>query len=140
MTMDRNTALATLRLSGNPDRQTVVAAYTRLARRYPSNQFPERHERLLRARELLLEPDPGFREILFDSEAALDWYPRPESASSAESDSLPQSLGAILRPLILRGPDLDEQGPIALLQEMMEQLDPELLEKLMGEEGGNPPW
>ena len=137
--MDKSTALSTLRLSGEPERQAIITAYTRLARRYPMHQFPERHSRLLQAKEALLNPEMRFRDILFENEADIDWYQPPEQTTTGQGNSLQQSLTAILRPIMRSvtqpSPELD---PLSFLQDMMEQLGPDELAKLIEEDWDKP--
>lgn len=137
--MDKSTALSTLRLSGEPERQAIITAYTRLARRYPMHQFPERHSRLLQAKEALLNPEMRFRDILFENKADIDWYQPPEQTTTGQGSSLQQSLTAILRPVMRSvtqpSPELD---PLSFLQDMMEQLGPDELAKLIEEDWDKP--
>ena len=139
-TMDRETALTVLRLDDNPDESRIVAAYARLTRRYPRNQFPERYERLLQAKERLLNPPLGFKEILFDAVAPpLAWLPSGEpSVEAEEEERLAYRLGCILRQAILK--HREAQGPddigvnIERVMDMMMggEMDEELLMGILG--------
>ncbi len=130
--MDRSIALSTLRLSGEPERQAVITAYTRFARRYPMHQFPERHSRLLQAKEILLNPEMRFRDILFENKVDVDWYQPPEQITTGQGSSLQQSLAAILRPVMRSATQpSSEQNPLSFLQDMMEQLGPDELARLI---------
>ena len=111
--MDRETALNTLRLPANADHSQIVSAYGRLARRYPLQQFPERHTRLLQAKTLLLNPETAFKEILTEDTVNLSWlnrYATRETTSSgsevarAEPDPK-QCLEAMLRPHLMSNAD-----------------------------------
>ncbi len=134
--MDKNTALSTLRLSEEPERQAIITAYTRLARRYPMHQFPERHSCLLQAKEVLLNPETRFRDILFEDEVDIDWYQPPDPATTGQGSSLQQSLAAILRPVIrTTAESSSELGSLSFLQDMMEELEPDELAKLIEELG-----
>jgi hypothetical protein len=85
----REQALAALGLSASPqaDADTVQRAFERLARRYPSQHFPERFRELLEARDRLLESGRTWREELQSSTLNLSWilpYLRPEPAAAAK--------------------------------------------------------
>jgi len=137
--MDRPTALSTLRLSGEPERQAIITAYTQLARRYPMHQFPERHSRLLQAREILLNPEMRFRDILFGDEVDVDWYQPPEQITTGQGRSLQQSLTAILRPIMRSVTQpLPEQELPPFLQDMLEELGPDELARLIREDWDQP--
>jgi len=133
--MDRSTALSTLRLSGEPERQAIINAYTRLARRYPMHQFPERHSHLLQAKEILLNPEMRFKDILFGDEVNVDWYQPPEQITIGQGSSLQQSLTAILRPVMqsVTQPS-SELEPLSFLQDMLEELGPDELARLIRED------
>ena len=111
--MDREAALNTLRLPANADYSQIVSAYSRLARRYPLQQFPERHTRLLQAKTLLRNPETAFKDILTEDTVNLSWlnrYATMETANSgpevarAEPDTK-QCLEAMLRPHLLSNAD-----------------------------------
>ncbi|MEE8056623.1 MAG: hypothetical protein V3T17_02125 [Pseudomonadales bacterium] len=115
--MDRETALNTLRLPANASRSAIVAAYSRLARRYPLQQFPERHTRLLQAKTVLLNPEKAFKAILMEETIDLSWlnpYSNKESQGADSDETVPadllsspkQCLEALFRPHLKKGVDL----------------------------------
>ncbi|MFT5084196.1 MAG: hypothetical protein ACI9Y1_002249 [Lentisphaeria bacterium] len=71
--MNREAALSTLRLTAQASHADIVAAYNRLARRYPLQKFPERHTRILEAKTALLSPESAFKEMLFAEAIDLNW-------------------------------------------------------------------
>ena len=115
--MDREAALNTLRLPANADYSQIVSAYSRLARRYPLQQFPERHTRLLQAKTLLLNPETAFKDILTEDTVNLSWLNRYATRATARdtADSGPavastepdprQCLEALLRPHLISKAD-----------------------------------
>jgi hypothetical protein len=113
--MDRETALNTLRLPADADHSQIVSAYGRLARRYPLQQFPERHTRLLQAKTLLLNPETAFKDILTEDTVNLSWLNRYATGETANSGravesasaepNLKQCLEAMLRPHLISNAD-----------------------------------
>jgi hypothetical protein len=73
MPLNREQALATLRLSATPDADVVQSAFERLARRYPQPSFPERFRQLLEARDQLLDAGRTWRELVESSTLDLTW-------------------------------------------------------------------
>jgi hypothetical protein len=111
--MDRETALNTLRLPANADHSQIVSAYNRLARRYPLQQFPDRHTRLLQAKTLLLNPETAFKDILTEDTVNLSWLNRyatnglsssGPAVANAEPDPK-RCLEALLRPHLISNSD-----------------------------------
>ena len=108
--MDRETALSTLRLSTDASRTDIVTAYSRLARRYPLQQFPERHARLLEAKTALLSPELAVKNILLEEHIDMGWLNRysKESKSNKKTTSVDQNpmqlcIEAIFRPHLKKG-------------------------------------
>lgn len=98
--MDNATALKTLRLEPGAGRSDILTAYTRLARRYPLAQFPERHTRLLEAKQTLLNPEAVFKHILFDNPVELAWLGDalgPQRATQAQEMPVSQLLAELMR-------------------------------------------
>ncbi|MBB3061695.1 hypothetical protein [Microbulbifer rhizosphaerae] len=135
--MDKSTALETLRLSPGAEPKAIVAAYTRLARRYPMHQFPERHGRLLQAKEILLNPAGVFHKILFDEEVSLDWYPPRQPQGTRQEPALAHSLAAILRPAILNAGSVPFAST-ASIDDMLGMIDPKVLAGLLESFGDDP--
>jgi hypothetical protein len=108
--MDRETALDTLRLSANASHADIVAAFSRLARRYPLQQFAERHTRLLEAKSALLSPELAFKDMLFEENIDLNWLNRYTTGdgarletATADEPSPRQCLEALFRPHLKNG-------------------------------------
>lgn len=142
--MDRETALDTLRLSTNASHADIVAAFSRLARRYPLQQFAERHTRLLEAKAALLSPELAFKDMLFEENIDLNWLNRYTTGdgarletATADEPSPRQCLEALFRPHLKNGftffhmdtsmendfaKILDELGPEAL-QDLIDNFD-----------------
>ncbi len=139
--MDRQTAQEVLRLSDSPSRKEVVTAYSRLARRYPMQQFPERHARLLEAKDALLNPQMAFKAILTEQTVDLTWLNRHERQKTNQASSNVndvqvdprQYLEAWCRPHFKKGIELfpDESGCESMLEEMIKVLGPKGLFDLM---------
>jgi hypothetical protein len=134
--MDRNTALKTLRLLGEPQKREILTAYTRLARRFPIQQFPERHKRLLQAKEVLLSPEYGFQEVLFEQKVCVDWCQLPTQAVPEADQMVMHSLAALVRPLLQS--EASPRTPWTIFKEMAHQPMPEewarLIEMIESEE------
>jgi hypothetical protein len=143
--MDRETALNTLRLPADADHSQIVSAYSRLARRYPLQQFPERHTRLLQAKTLLLNPETAFKEILTEDRVNLSWLNRYATTGMANSGAVvasaepdpKQCLEAMLRPHLIsnadsfsKTPGLDDE-----LERMIEELGIEGIQGLIDKIG-----
>lgn len=108
--MDRETALSTLRLSTDATHADILTAFSRLARRYPLQQFPKRHTSLLEAKSVLLNPELAFRNVLFDEHIDLGWLNRyskkdesNKSITSADQDPIQFCMEAIFRPHLKQG-------------------------------------
>ena len=115
--MDRETALSTLRLSADASRTDILTAFSRLARRYPLQQFPERHARLLEAKTALLSPELVVKNILFEDRVDVAWlnrYPKEgqsnEAAARAEHKPMQLQIEAMFRPHLKRGLSLFPVG------------------------------
>ena len=83
--MNKQKALETLRLTqDNPDREMVLKAYSRLTRRYPKQNFPEKNQLIITARDALLQPDLEIKEDFFADQLDLFWLKsRVKEKSSA---------------------------------------------------------
>ena len=139
--MDRETALNTLRLPADADHSQIVSAYSRLARRYPLQQFPERHTRLLQAKTLLLNPQTAFKDILTEDTVNLNWlnrYAAGETANSgpevASAEPAPrQCLEAMLRPHLISNADsLSRTGAFDFDDELKQMIEDIGLEGIQG--------
>jgi hypothetical protein len=75
MTSARDEALAVLGLRERTEagRDEVLRAFERLARRYPPRAFPERFERIIAARDLLLGDERYWRAQLLSRHLDLSW-------------------------------------------------------------------
>ncbi len=112
--MDRTTALNTLRLATDASHSDIIAAYNRLARRYPLQQFPKRHTQLLDAKTALLSPDNAYKAMLFEDTLDLSWLntytPQVDANQTTTASDAPvtpkQCLEALCRQHFKRGPDL----------------------------------
>ena len=138
--MDRETALATLRLSANASPADIVTAFSRLARRYPLQQFAERHSRLLEAKTALLSPELMFKEMLFEETIDLSWlnrYTTGDGASletaSADEPNPKQCLEALFRPHLKKGLTLFPMDTAMEndFTEILDELGPEGLQELI---------
>lgn len=108
--MDKATALSTLKLPPSATRSDILAAFTRLARRYPLQQFPERHTRLLEAKKMLLNPEAGVKEILFGSEVDMSWLNHyiceqdvRDASATEDAHALHACVEALCRPHLQKG-------------------------------------
>lgn len=104
--MDRDTALGVLRLAADAQPEAIIAAYSRLARRYPSQQFPERHAQILEAKTALLNPELAFRAILFDEQIDVHWLNRYDDQApqpAGHDASLQAAMEALFRPYLQQG-------------------------------------
>lgn len=135
--MDRETALNTLRLPADADHSQIVSAYSRLARRYPLQQFPERHTCLLQAKTLLLNPQTAFKDILTEDTVNLSWLNRyatgggPEVASAELAPR--QCLEAMLRPHLISNADsLSRTGAFDFDDELKQMIEDIGLEGIQG--------
>jgi hypothetical protein len=138
--MDRETALDTLRLSANASHADIVAAFSRLARRYPLQQFAERHTRLLEAKSALLSPELAFKDMLFEENIDLNWLNRYTTGdgarleiATADEPSPRQCLEALFRPHLKNGftffpMDTSMENDFA---EILDELGPEALQELI---------
>ena len=101
--MNRARALEVLRLGSAATEADIIAAYNRLARRYPMQQFPERHSDLLQAKTCLLQPELAFNHILHEETLELSWLnqylkmPQTEAAEGPVINELQQGVQALLR-------------------------------------------
>lgn len=140
--MDRQTALTTLRLSAQADRRDIITAYTRLARRYPLQQFPERHAQLLEAKTALLNPELGFKEMLFEENVDLGWLNHyaakketsPDTTHTNKIADSKQLLAALFRPHLKKGLNLlavPASGADAKFAQALGEIGPEDLEEFM---------
>ena len=138
--MDRETALNTLRLAADASHTDVIAAYSRLARRYPLQQFPERHARLLEAKTALLSPELAFRDMLFDEQIDMSWLNRYSSQDesnqnpvSADESRLQPCLETLFRPHLRKGTALFPMSTHMLdgLGQLLDELGPDGLEELI---------
>jgi hypothetical protein len=75
MTSARDEALAVLGLCERAElgRDEVLKAFERLARRYPPRAFPERFERIIAARDLLLGDERYWRAQVLSRHLDLSW-------------------------------------------------------------------
>ncbi|MDQ3773567.1 MAG: hypothetical protein M3461_03920 [Pseudomonadota bacterium] len=75
MTLARDEALAVLGLRERTEagRDEVLKAFERLARRYPPRAFPERFERIIAARDLLLGDERYWRAQVLSRHLDLSW-------------------------------------------------------------------
>jgi hypothetical protein len=146
MMIDRETALNTLRLSAQANRADIVTAYSRLARRYPLQQFPERHTRLLEAKTALLSPELGFRDMLFEEAVDLSWLNRYPTEEKTNQDTVPvgtspvstpphpkQFLEALFRPHLKKNLELSsmDAGMEDELAQILDDLGGEGLQELI---------
>ena len=138
--MDRETALGTLRLSANASHDDVVTAFSRLARRYPLQQFAERHTRLLEAKTALLSPELAFKDMLFEETIDLNWLNRyttrneaDQETASADKSNPKQCLEALLRTHLKKGRTLFPMDAAMGndFAEILDELGPEGLRKLI---------
>ncbi|MBN4055257.1 hypothetical protein JYU12_00775 [bacterium AH-315-K03] len=132
--MDKNTALSVLRLEETVDRTQIVSAYNRLARRYPMQQFPQRHNQLLQAKEVLLNPQVVFQDIFHNDVLNLKWLNQFTTNNNKNSDNNPrynskECLEALLRPHFARGFELFYHE--STLENMLSDLDPAEIEEMM---------
>ena len=142
--MDRETALTTLRLSKAPEPSEIISAYNRLARRYPLQQFPERHTRLNEAKSALLNPEIGFKGILTEEDLDLSWLdkhsttPATEKPGPKEALSNPrQSVEVLMRPHFQEGADLllqtfRDENPMEL-DPLIDDMDPNELRRMINQ-------
>ena len=141
--IDRQAALTTLRLTEGASRADIIAAYSRLARRYPLQQFPERHTRLLEAKTLLLSPELAFKNILFEEQIDLSWlnpYSIDEDKANknptdSDQNPLQTCLQALFRPHFKKGSMLFPMNEVHMektLSRLFDELGPKGLEELMG--------
>lgn len=137
--MDKETALGTLRLSTDESRTDIIAAYDRLARRYPLQQFSERHARLLEAKTILLSPELAFKNILLEEHIDMKWLNRYSSRdessqlASADQNTLPLCLEALCRSHLKKGfslfpIDASMEGEFA---QLFDELGPDGLQELI---------
>lgn len=128
MTSMREGALAELGLSARPDadRAEILRAFERLARRYPPRSFPERFQRIIEARDLLLGDERHWRAEVEGRTLDLSWLLRylPEDPLStlgepAARDQLQAFLRAAYRGLPLKEDEDDEQGMFERMLEAM---------------------
>lgn len=136
--MDNTTALKTLRLEPGASRSEIIAAYARLARRYPLAQFPDRHTRLLDAKQTLLQPEAVFKEILHHDRIELAWLSEALSAGE-DADIQQMTINQLLAGLMRR--PLREHAeaqvgrntmlPGHALAQLLEEMGPEGLENLL---------
>lgn len=102
MQMDQAKSVLRLPQDASVDPSTVAAAFHKMARRYPVEQFPERFSELRQAYELLSNPVSEIRSLMFDANPDLSGIFPPiaclndKPQSAAERDILKQ-LGTILR-------------------------------------------
>lgn len=138
--MDRETALGILRLSANASHADIVTAFSRLARRYPLQQFTERHTRLLEAKTALLNPELAFKDMLFRETIDLNWLNRYTIGDGVSQDTAPadgpnpnQCLEALLRPHLKKGVNLFPMGATLgrNLSQVLDELGPEALRDLI---------
>ena len=145
--MDRATALKTLNLSPNATETDILKAFSRLTRRYPLHQFPERHTLILEAKTALLNPALAFRDLLLDEQLDLSWiesytHQVDEAASQQASDQtrlqqtpppLQQALSQITRSHLKKGLKLFPS--LNLLEnhfdDLHNQLDPADIQRMM---------
>lgn len=140
--MDNATALKTLRLEPGADRSAILTAYARLARRYPLAQFPERHTRLLEAKETLLNPEAVFKNILFDNQVELAWLSGAltgRRVTQVQDMPTSQLLAELMRRPIKEYTESQikygARSPDQMIEELLDELGSEGLEKLLGEFG-----
>jgi len=137
--MDRETALNTLRLSAHASRADIIDSYARLARRYPLQQFPERHTRLLEAKTALLSPESAFKDMLFEEIIDLHWLNRysskgetNQSSASVDGPHPKQCLEALFRPILKMGLDLfPVNDSMTEFAQLLDEISPEGLQDLI---------
>lgn len=138
--MDNATAFKTLRLEPGAGRSDILTAYARLARRYPLAQFPERHTRLLEAKQTLLNPEAVFKNILFDSQVELAWLSEAlthRQATNVQEMPISQLLAELMRRPIKEYAESQinyrAMSPDKAIEQMLDELGPAGLERLLGE-------
>lgn len=138
--MNQTTALEALRLKDQASRTEIVTAYNRLARRYPLQQFPERHTRLLEAKTALLNPELGFKDLLFEETIDLSWLNRYAAEPTASKDTPvgqssgpKQCLDALFRSHFKKSVDLFsvDVGMPEDFARILEEIGPDNLQELM---------
>ncbi len=145
--INREVALNTLRLPIDANRADIISAYGRLARRYPLQQFPERHSQLLEAKSLLLNPELAFQEILTEDVLDISWLNQyshlPQSENNVNvvdtNSAMKNCLQALLRPHLLKKAALFEDkldiGFDADIDQILDELGHDGLRKLIDEFG-----
>lgn len=138
--MDRETALGILRLSANASHADIVTAFSRLARRYPLQQFTEGHTRLLEAKTALISPELAFKDMLFKETIDLNWLNRYTTGDGANQDTASddepnpkQCLEALFRPHLKKGRSLFPVGAAigGSLSQILDELGPKGLRDLI---------
>ncbi|MFT5083320.1 MAG: hypothetical protein ACI9Y1_001362 [Lentisphaeria bacterium] len=138
--MNREAALNTLRLTAQASHADIVAAYNRLARRYPLQQFPARHTGILEAKTALLSPESAFKEMLFAETIDLNWLnsysinsEKGQDTTSIDEAHSKQCLETLFRPHLKKGCDLfpPSVGMETEFFQMLNELGPEGLQDFM---------
>jgi hypothetical protein len=98
--MDTQTARTALGVTDTATDADIIKAYTRLTRRYPMQQFPERHQELLEAKDALMQSDRVWQDILFSSQVSLPWLQAHVPSQSNAATDIRWAVGQISRPII----------------------------------------
>jgi curved DNA-binding protein CbpA len=127
MTSARDEALAVLGLPERTEagRDEVLKAFERLARRYPPRAFPERFERIIAARDLLLGDERYWRAQLLSRHIDLGWMlphlPEDPLATLPELTAR-EALQGFLRNAYRDDPLRDEDDVQDLFESLLESL------------------
>lgn len=125
-----------LRLEPDADEPAIIAAYTRLVRRYPMTQFPEKYARLLAAKTHLLDGDAIFQKILYGNSTNLTWLPSPVKTQgpelvSVEGPAIGVAMQDIFRPVFFNMLENDQTNDVEKnLAGLMDEFDEEQLFEL----------
>ncbi len=127
MTSARDEALAVLALRERTEagRDEVLKAFERLARRYPPRAFPERFERIIAARDLLLGHERYWRAQVLSRHLDLGWMlphlPADPLANLPEPTAR-EALQGFLRNAYRDDPLRDEDDAQGLFESLLESL------------------
>ena len=127
MTSARDKALAVLGLRERAEagRDEVLKAFERLARRYPPRAFPERFERIIAARDLLLGDERYWRAQVLSRHLDLGWIlphlPEDPLATVPEPTAR-EALQGFLRNAYRDDPLRDEDDTQGLFESLLESL------------------
>ena len=127
MTSARDEALAVLGLRERTEagRDEVLKGFDRLARRYPPRAFPERFERIIAARDLLLGDERYWRAQVLSRHLDLSWMlphlPEDPLATLPEPTAR-EALQGFLRNAYRDDPLRDEDDAQGLFESLLESL------------------